>query len=239
MADEAPAVPIGDRPVVCVDIRHDVARNEGFEISGRHRTRVHRSVVQGLGVGQHDDQLARAACERALDGLGYVDLLRPLFRADGITMKRIHDRIAPVALARIARRQDDQDGAIDGVALEIALECLATNGDALNDGGTCAGDDIGDGSLDLTGSDLACTEPDPSTIAATRYTSSFIVSPAWSGRASLMAAIILQLMSARAAQSYRRVSFFAVAWKRFQCYCPRPLERTPWGRNAAGTEPGT
>src|SRR5688500_369964 len=27
---------------------------------------------------------------------------------------------------------------------------------------------------------------------------------------------------------------FAVAWKRFQCYCPRPPKRPPRGRRAAG-----
>ena len=46
---------------------------------------------------------------------------------------------APVALARIARRQEDQDGAVDGVALEIALERLATNGDALTMAGRAPG----------------------------------------------------------------------------------------------------
>ena len=110
------------------------------------------------------------------------------------TCPRRSNRIAPVALARIARRQEDQDGAVDGVALEIALERLATNGDALDDGGASAGDDIGDGSLDLTGGDFACAEPEPQRHHRYAVHEFVHVSPAWPGRPSVIAAIILQLM---------------------------------------------
>ena len=106
------------------------------------------------------------------------------------TCPRRSNRIAPVALARIARRQEDQDGAVDGVALER----LATNGDALDDGGASAGDDIGDGSLDLTGGDFACAEPEPQRHHRYAVHEFVHVSPAWPGRPSVIAAIILQLM---------------------------------------------
>ena len=107
------------------------------------------------------------------------------------TCPRRSNRIAPVALARIARRQEDQDGAVDGVALER----LATNGDALDDGGASAGDDIGDGSLDLTGGDFACAEPNPSAITATRYTSSFTSHLLWRGRPASLPPSFFQLIT--------------------------------------------
>ena len=47
-------------------------------------------------------------------------------------MQRVDDRIAAVLLWRVARRQEDDDVAVDGVTLEIAFERGAVNLDALD-----------------------------------------------------------------------------------------------------------
>ena len=53
------------------------------------RVRVHRAVVDGLGVWEDDNHLIRAASECAFDGLREVDFLRPLIGSDGVAMQRV------------------------------------------------------------------------------------------------------------------------------------------------------
>ena len=92
VADQAAAHAVGNRAVVRVDVGHDIVRDELLEVAGRDRARIHRPVVDRLGVGQHHDHLLRALRERAFDGLRHVDLVRPLLRADGIAVQRIDHR---------------------------------------------------------------------------------------------------------------------------------------------------
>jgi hypothetical protein len=42
--------------------------------------------MKGFGVRQNDDHLPRTPREGTFNGLWYVDLVRPLLGADGITM---------------------------------------------------------------------------------------------------------------------------------------------------------
>jgi hypothetical protein len=58
-------------------------------------------------------------------------------------MQGIDDWIPARAVLAIARRQEDDRITVDGVSLEIALERLAVNLDALDNGRTGARDHIG------------------------------------------------------------------------------------------------
>ncbi len=110
-----------------------------LEIAGRHGTRIHRPVVQGLRIRQDHDHLFRALREGAFDRLRHVDFVRPLFGADGVTVQRVDDGIAARFFLRIAGRQKDKDVAINCVAFQIAFQCRAVNFDVLDRYGLCTG----------------------------------------------------------------------------------------------------
>ncbi len=116
-----------DRPVVRIDVGDHVVRDEPLEVAGGHRARVHGAVVRRFRVGQHDDHLLGALGERAFDRLRYVDLAGPLLGADGVAVQRVHDRVAPRLVLRIARRQEHDRVPIDGIPFEVALEGLAVD----------------------------------------------------------------------------------------------------------------
>ena len=122
VADQAAARSIGDRPVVGVDVGDHVVRDEPLEVARGHRARVHGAVVRRLRVGQHDDHLPSALREGAFDRLRHVDLAGPLLGADGVAVQRIDDRVAPGLVRRIARRQEHDRVAVDGIPFQIALE---------------------------------------------------------------------------------------------------------------------
>ena len=105
-----------------VDIRDHVVRDELLEIAGGDRTRIHRTVVHRLRIRQDDDHLFCALGKGAFDRLRHVDFVGPLLGADGVTVQRIHDRIAAVFVFAVARRQEDEDVAVDGVALQVAFQ---------------------------------------------------------------------------------------------------------------------
>ena len=94
-----------------------------------------------LRVGQHDDHLARARGERALDGLRHVDLLRPLFGADRVAVQRVDDRVAPRPGFGVARRQKHEHVAVDGITLEVAFKGRAVDLDTFHRDWLCAGHD--------------------------------------------------------------------------------------------------
>ena len=142
VTDKAAALAARDRSIVRVDVRHDVARDVILEVSRRHRAGVHRAVVHRLRVGQHDDHLVRAFGEGPLDRLRHVDFLAPLLRADRVAMQGVDDRIPARAVLVVARGQEDDRVAIDGVSFQVALERLAVNLDALDDGWTRARDRV-------------------------------------------------------------------------------------------------
>jgi len=64
-------------------------------------------------------------------------------------MQRIDDGIAAGPARFVARWQEDDGVAIDGISLEIALERRAVNGDPLDDRGPGPRDDVGHVGLDL------------------------------------------------------------------------------------------
>jgi hypothetical protein len=140
VAHETAAGTIRHRPVVAVDVRHEIVRDEPFEVSRGDGTRVHRAVVHRLRVGQDDDDLLGAEGKGALDRLRYVNLLGPLFGADGIPVQRVEHRVAPRLLPRVARGQEHQDVAIDGIALQIAFQRGSEDLDAFDGNGFGARD---------------------------------------------------------------------------------------------------
>ena len=108
--------PIRPRLVKRVYIRNHVVSNEVFKVACGHRTRIHRTVINGLGVWQHDNHLFRALGECAFNCLWYMNLMRPLLGADGVTVQGINHGIAPMFVYVVAGRQEDDDIAIDGFA---------------------------------------------------------------------------------------------------------------------------
>ena len=149
MADQAAGEAVGDGAVVGVDVGDQVAGDELLEVAGGDGTRVHRSVVHGLGVGQHYNHFFGALGERALDGLGHMNFVAPLFGSDGIAVQGIHHGIAARLVGGVAGRQEDEDVAIDGVAFEISFQCCAVNLDVLDAYGLRSGDDGRDFGLNL------------------------------------------------------------------------------------------
>jgi len=85
-----------------------------------------------FGIGKHHDHFLRALRESALDGLGHMDLLRPLHGADGVTVERINHRIAARIVGGVTGWQENQRFAVDGVAFQIALQGSAVNLDVLH-----------------------------------------------------------------------------------------------------------
>ena len=141
VADQAPARSSGNRAVAGVGPGHDVFRDVALEVSRGDRARVHRAVVHRLRVGQDDDHLLCALREGTFEGLRHVYLGGPLLSADGVAVQGVDDRIAPGLLLRVARGQEDDRIAIDGVALQVAFQGLPVDLDPLHGGGLGARDD--------------------------------------------------------------------------------------------------
>src|ERR1035438_2183751 len=133
--NQAAAHAIWNRPVMRVHIRQHIVRDEPLEIAKGHGTRVHGPVVQRLRVRQNYDHLLGAPGESAFDGLRHVDFVGPLLGADGVTMQ----------VFLVTRRQENDDVAVDGVALQVPsraapwiLMCSTVSGLAPGTtGGTC------------------------------------------------------------------------------------------------------
>ena len=127
MADEAATGAVGYGPVVSVDISDNIARDELLEVSGRDRTGVHGSVVNGLRIRKHHDHLFRALRKGAFDRLRHVDFVCPLLGADGIAVQGINHRIAPRLRLGVAGRQEDDNVAVDRVPFQVALQGSPVN----------------------------------------------------------------------------------------------------------------
>ena len=149
VADEAAALAGRVRAVVRIDVRHDIARDVVFEVAGRHRGGVHRSVVDCLRVRKDDDHLVCAFRERSFDRLRNVDLPGPLVGADRVAVQGVDDWIPSRLVRVVARRQEDDRITVDGVALQVALEGLPMNRDAFDDGRTRAWNHVGHVRLQL------------------------------------------------------------------------------------------
>src|ERR1035441_6065786 len=117
VTDQAAACSIWNRAVMSVDVLDNIVSDELLEVSGSDRTRIHGTVVQGFRIGQHDDHLFRALGKSAFNRLRNVNLVSPLFSADGIAMQRIYDWVASRLFLGVTRRQKHEYFAVNGVAL--------------------------------------------------------------------------------------------------------------------------
>lgn len=98
----------------------------------RDRTRIHGTVVYRLRIGQHHDHLLRTEREGAFYRLRHVDLVRSLLGPDGVSMEGIYDRVAAGTICCIARRQEYQHVAINGIALQVVFQRFAVYFDVLH-----------------------------------------------------------------------------------------------------------
>jgi hypothetical protein len=109
-----------------------------------------------------------AESECTFNGLRHVDLLRPLFCANRIAVKRVYDRIATAPVACITGRQKDKGGAVDGVPFEIAFERLTVNRDALDSARSRPG---------TTSGTVVLTWPEPTLDPSTTMNAIVVVAP--------------------------------------------------------------
>jgi len=149
VANQAAAQPIRDCTIVSIDICHQIVRNELLKISRRGGTRVHRTIVHSLGIGQNNDHLVRALGKSAFYRLRNVDFMGPLLRPDGISVQCVDNGIATMLVFLVAGWQKYEHLAVNGVALQIPFESLAVDLDPLDHYRLRSGNDRGHFSLDL------------------------------------------------------------------------------------------
>ncbi len=94
-------------------------------------------MYDGIGVGHHDDHLARCAAGNCfVDGRGRIDehVLgpEPVVVVVRVAMQQVDDRVAIVRMTLVAGRQIDRDVAIRRVALQISFERFPVHLDALD-----------------------------------------------------------------------------------------------------------
>src|SRR5690242_14385553 len=116
VADEAPALALRNRTVMRINVCDQVSSDEQLEITGGHGTRIHRTVVERLRIGQHYDHFFRALRKGAFDRLRYMDFMRPLLGADGETVQSVNNWIASGLFLGITRGKEHKYIAINGVS---------------------------------------------------------------------------------------------------------------------------
>src|SRR5256885_2277279 len=99
MAYKSAARAIVHSSIVCVDVGDHVMCDERLEVAGGDRTGIHRSVVYRLGIGQYQNHFVRALREGTFDGLGCMNLARPLVGAYRIAMQRVDNGVTPAFLS--------------------------------------------------------------------------------------------------------------------------------------------
>src|SRR6185503_17906948 len=90
-------------------------------------------------VGQHDDHFTAAGRDRGIGRLRQVDELDVGLSGRRVAVQEVHDGIAAIRLARIARREVDEYVAGCVVAAQVAVERRAVHADLLElaGGGLC------------------------------------------------------------------------------------------------------
>src|SRR5205823_10332102 len=144
-----PALAIRSRSVMAVDVAYQIARHAGLEVSGSHRTRIHRTIVNRFGVGQHDDHFSGAPGECALDRLRNPYFLDPLLGTDGIAVQRIDNGIAAMGALRVAWRKDNENIAVGCLAFQVSRYGRRVDLDPLDRNRPCADDRLGGIGADL------------------------------------------------------------------------------------------
>src|ERR1035437_5003492 len=89
MADEAAAPATRNGAVVRVYVGHHIVSDVVLKVTGGGRAGIHRSVINGLRIRKNDNHLMRPLRECAFYGLRDVNLVRPLFGANGVTVQRV------------------------------------------------------------------------------------------------------------------------------------------------------
>src|SRR6185437_9246641 len=93
--------------VMAVDVSHQVMGYETFPVTGGYRVREHAALVDGIGVGHHEDHLVSAAFRHRLIGHGGHGSVcaqkarlqagaEPAFIGVGVAMEQVNHRIAAV-----------------------------------------------------------------------------------------------------------------------------------------------
>ena len=115
-------VRFGDGAVVRVDVGDYIARDEFSKSPVVTELEYIEPLCMVFESGSTTIISLRALGKGALDRLRHVDLLGPLLGADGVAVQGVDNRIAALLLGLVARGQEDDDVAIDGIAFEIAFE---------------------------------------------------------------------------------------------------------------------
>ena len=144
MADQAAAFTAGNGAIVGIHIGHQVTGDEVLEIPGGDRRGIHRTVMHRLGIRQHHDHVFRALAIGTGDGLGHMNFLAPLLRADRIAVQRIDHRIATRRIGGIAGWQEHQHITVGGIAFQAAFQRRTMHLDVFYRHLRRAGNQIGD-----------------------------------------------------------------------------------------------
>ena len=101
---------------------------------------VHAALVQRVGVGRHDDELAEAGRRgQRVGALGQVgEQPGEHVVAPAVAGQQVQHGEAPVLVGGVAGGQIDRHVAVWRITLEVALEGLAVHGDLLDDTGARA-----------------------------------------------------------------------------------------------------
>src|SRR5687768_10882360 len=141
MTGEAAAHPSRDRSVLAVDMTDEILGDETLPVAGGGRVRIHAAFMQRERARGDDDQLAETL--HRSEAVGTFCKVSQTRHEDVVThavaVQQVYDGVAPCLILGIARRQVDGDVAVGGVSLEIALERLAVDDDALDGPGTRTG----------------------------------------------------------------------------------------------------
>src|SRR5579883_2589758 len=137
VAREATAGPCGNRPIVRVNIRDKLVDDVPFPIASGDGIGIEAALVTGERVGRHKDNFAIAGFrERFVDDRGEIDPMLdgtvPLVVAVGVAMEEVDDGVATMRTFGVAGREIDGNGAVWRIALEIAFERFAADGDVFD-----------------------------------------------------------------------------------------------------------
>ena len=130
---EAAALTSGNSPVVAVDVVDQVLGDEGFPVAGDGRVRVHAPVVNGVRIGEHDDHFLGGSGGHVFIGaVGRPHGVHVSLGVGEVAVQEVQDRVALVAILRVAGRKVDEDVAIRRVAFEVPFEGFPVDDDFLH-----------------------------------------------------------------------------------------------------------
>jgi hypothetical protein len=115
MPGETAAIAPREGAVVRVDVSDQILCDVAFPIARRDGARIHAAAVARERVGQHDDHLASSG--RVIRRVRQIESTDVCLGGRRVAVQEYDDGITPLRVARVARRQIDEDVTCGVVAL--------------------------------------------------------------------------------------------------------------------------